>query len=112
MVWILYLVRRWHSFGCPPGSILGLILFLLYMVDLVFSVELEVQSYADDTTLAVVVNGQGRYPEEAAMLNRDLSSISRWCRMWDMKLNAWKTKSTVVERSRTLLPHHPVLWVG
>lgn len=58
-------------------------------------------SYDDDTTLVAVVDGPGRHPEVVA--------ISRWCRMWKMKLNVYKTKSMVIGRSITLLPHHPVL---
>lgn len=66
----------------------------------------------DDTTLVVVVDGPGIRHEVAAKLNRDRSSFTRWCRMWDVKINVCKTKTMVVRRSRSLLPHHPVLRVG
>ena len=50
-------------------------------------------------------------PDIAEFLNRDLARISAWCKSWEMKLNASKTQSIVVSRSRTLVPPHPDLLI-
>ena len=39
-------------------------------------------------------------------MNRDLNRVSVWCNLWGMKLNASKTKTMIVSRSRTV---HPLL---
>ena len=37
-------------------------------------------------------------------MNRDLNRVSVWCNQWGMKLNASKTKTMIVSRSRTVHP--------
>ena len=37
-------------------------------------------------------------------MNRDLNRVSVWCDLWRMKLNASKTKTTLIFRSRTVHP--------
>ena len=39
----------------------------------------------------------------------DLGRVSEWCDLWGMKLNASKTKTMIVSRSRTM---HPPLTIG
>ena len=38
-------------------------------------------------------------------LNRDLTSIYKWCKLWSMNLNPTKTPSMIVSRSRALSLH-------
>ena len=47
----------------------------------------------------------------AESLNRDLVRVSAWCDFWDMKLNASKTKTMIVSRSRTMHPQPPQLTI-
>ena len=37
-------------------------------------------------------------------INRDQNRVSVWCNLWGMKLNASKTKTMIVSRSRTVHP--------
>ena len=37
-------------------------------------------------------------------LNRNLNRVCVWCGLWGMKLNADKTKTMIVSRSRTVHP--------
>ena len=37
-------------------------------------------------------------------MNSDLNRVSEWCNLWGMKLNASKTKTIIVSRSRTVHP--------
>ena len=38
--------------------------------------------------------------------------VSKWCDLWGMKLNASKTKTMMVSRSRTVHPQSPALTIG
>ena len=37
---------------------------------------------------------------------------SEWCDLWGMRLNASKTKTTIVSRSRTMQPLPPPIYSG
>ena len=45
-------------------------------------------------------------------LIRDLGRVSEWCDLWGIKLNASKTKTMIVSRSRTVHPQSPLLTIG
>ena len=47
----------------------------------------------------------------AESLNRDLVRVNAWCDLWGMKLNASKTKTMIVSRSRTMHPQLPPLTI-
>ena len=64
------------------------------------------------TTLMAVVPSPGIRIAVAESLIRDLGKGSEWCDHWGMKLNASKTKTIVVSRSRTMHPKSPPLTIG
>ena len=75
--------------GVPQGSILGPLLFLLYINDLPSAADLKCAIFADDTNLLTT----GSNPQEViAKLNKELSSISEFFKANKLKLNAKKTK--------------------
>ena len=41
-----------------------------------------------------------------------LVRVSEWCDRWTMELNASKTKTMIVSRSRTMHPQSPPLTIG
>ena len=43
----------------------------------------------------------------AESLNRDLVRVNAWCDLWGLKLNASKTKTMTVSRSRIMHPQSP-----
>ena len=69
-------------------------------------------SYADDSTLMAVVTSLGDRVAVAESLIRDLGRVSEWCDLLGMKLNASKTKTMIVSRSRTMHPQSPPLTIG
>ena len=48
----------------------------------------------------------------AESLIRDLGRVSKRCYLWGMKLNASKTKTMIVSRSRTIHLQSPPLTIG
>ena len=70
--------------GVPQGSVLGPLLFLVYINDLENNVKSNVKFFADDTMLYSVVND----PLKAASdLNHDLNIIGKWAHQWKMAFN-------------------------
>ena len=90
--------------GVSQGSVLGQQLFLLYTTELFSIVENKLYGYADDTTLVAVVPSPGEKVAVSESMNSDLSRVSVWCNLWGIKLDASKTKTMIVSRSRTV--HH------
>ena len=56
-----------------------------------------------------VVPTPGARVTVAEPLNSDLVKVNAWCDLWGMKLNASKTKTMIVSRSRTMHPQSPPL---
>ena len=98
--------------GVPQGSVLGPLLFILYTSDMFAVVDNRLYNYADDSTLVATIRSPADRIPVANSLNADLHKIEKWCSAWDMTLNARKTKTIVIGRSRTNFPMHPELSVG
>ena len=70
--------------GVPQGSVLGPLLFLVYINDLEKNIKSNVKFFADDTMLySVVVDPSS----SASDLNHDLDLIGRWAFQWKMVFN-------------------------
>ena len=93
--------------GMPRGSVLGPLLFLLYTSELFSILENKLIGYADDSTLMAVLPSPGLRVAVAESLISDLGRVSEWCDLWGMKLNASKTKTMIVSRSRTMHNQSP-----
>ena len=100
-----------YLYPVPQGSVLGPLLFLLYTSDLFSTLVNELIGYADDSTLISVVPSPGVRVTAAESLNGDLVRVNAWCDLWGMKLNASKTKTMRVSRSRTMHPQPPPLTI-
>ena len=89
----------------PQGSILGPLLFLLFINDIVTDIGSNVRLFADDTSLYIIVDN----PTTAAeLLNLDLENIIKWAKTWLVTFNPLKTETLLISRNLTK-PYHPPL---
>jgi len=75
--------------GVPQGSVLGPVLFLLYINDLDDNIESLVTKFADDTKLCRIVNGYN----DGSLMQSDLDKIVQWSNIWQMSFNVKKCKT-------------------
>ncbi|MES9992730.1 MAG: reverse transcriptase family protein, partial [Candidatus Thiodiazotropha sp.] len=89
--------------GVPQGSILGPLLFLVYINDIVENINSKIRLFADDTSLYIIVDD----PLEAAQtLNSDMEKIHEWASKWLVTFNPSKSESLLFSRKH-IKPHHP-----
>ena len=83
-------VSNWKSVlsGVPQGSVLGPILFLIYINDLDDSITSNVLKFADDTKLFRKVNTDG----DKQHLQNDLDRLVKWSEKWQTLFNFEKCK--------------------
>jgi len=74
--------------GVPQGSVLGPLLFLLFVNDLPDWIVSSLKMFADDTKLW----REMRTESESSILQKDLNSLTDWSKRWLLKFNPSKCK--------------------
>ena len=93
------------NFGIPQGSILGPILFNLYVTSINMNGQSEYLLYADDTTLLRYTKVK-KLPETIESMQNELSSINQWSTDTNLALNAKKTKMAMFSTSQLARVHN------
>ena len=75
--------------GVPQGSVLGPLLFLIYINDLDQGLKCKVSKFADDTKVATSV----KYNDGCMSIQNDLNKLIGWADRWQMDFNSKKCKT-------------------
>ena len=93
----------------PQGSILGPLLFLVYVNDLVDDLQTTPYLFADDTSLLATINP--RDPVSTfSDINNDLCTLSNWANQWRVTFNASKTVYMIIS-NKSRAPRYPDLFL-
>lgn len=89
--------------GVPQGSVLGPLLFLLYINDLVTVVDptVQIRLFADDCVLFREVTCTNDQNE----LEKNIENVREWCVEWGMELNLEKSVYLCVTRKKNPSEH-------
>ena len=74
--------------GIPQGTVLGPILFVIFVNDLTGDLTSMTKLFADDTKVYREVNNC----EDASSLQEDVETLTTWSRVWQLPFNATKCK--------------------
>ena len=74
--------------GVPQGSVLGPILFTIYVNDMDEGLTCKISKFADDTK----ITGRVTSADEKALLQSDLDRLVNWSKKWQMTYNIDKCK--------------------
>ena len=96
-------VSSWESVisGVPQGSVLGPLIFVIYINDLTDSVNNKLKLYADDSKILSTVNSW----TDALGVQKDIDSISEWMKDWRMQLNTNKCKVIHFGKNNSNFPY-------
>lgn len=82
--------------GIPQGSVLGHILFVIYINDMPDHVDSEAYLFADDTKVYKEIKTQ----TDTTSLQKDLDNLQEWSDKWLLKFHPNKCKVMTVSNKR------------
>ena len=95
------------TWGVPQGTVLGPLLFLLYVNDLPNNLKSSLRLFADDALLYGVVSNE----EGGAQLQDDLRQLEMWQSKWQLVFNPSKCK-TICISTKKVPPQRKYIFCG
>ena len=92
--------------GVPRGTVLGPLLFLLYINDITGNIQSNIWLFADDCTVYRTIRSQ----DDSCKLQNDISSLLKWAETWQMRFNSKKCHILSISRQRN--KSSPVYYLG
>ena len=96
--------------GVPHGTVLGPLMFLLYINDISNNIHSPLCLFADDCLLYRVINTE----QDALQLQQDLNTLFGWVETWQLKFNTSKCSTLRFTRRHSLstinfmIPSYPL----
>ena len=81
--------------GLPQGSVLGPVLFVIFINDLPESVASEAYLFADDTKIFHIIKNE----EDRGELQKDLNKLNKWSNDWLLKFHPQKCKYMTIGKN-------------
>ena len=82
--------------GVPQGTVLGLLLFSLYINDITTNIDSEIRLFADDCVCCREIIGT----EDTVKLQEDIDRLGSWARKWGMRFQPVKCNIMQITRKR------------
>ena len=93
--------------GVPQGTILGPVLFILYVNDISSGISSTVKLYADDTKVYREISDIAR---DTSILQSDLFHLRNWSEVWQLNFNSKKCEIMRVTHNRDKsVPHYSLV---
>nr|VZI50499.1 unnamed protein product [Spirometra erinaceieuropaei] len=92
--------------GVPQGSVLGPILFLIYIDDCIHGLDCKIAMFADDIKLWTVIRNE----DDEANLQANLDRLEKWSGHWLLPFNV--TKCNILRIGRTSSAHRQTYYLN
>eukprot|EP00112_Aurelia_sp_Birch-Aquarium-sp1_P026644 Seg96.8 transcript_id=Seg96.8/GoldUCD/mRNA.D3Y31 product="putative RNA-directed DNA polymerase from transposon BS" protein_id=Seg96.8/GoldUCD/D3Y31 len=91
---------QWEDFkfGIPQGSVLGPLLFLIFINDLPEAVQSTIYLFADDSKIWRTIKDK----EDSEILQQDLDKMQKWSEKWLMQYHPDKLKGLCLNNKETV----------
>ena len=86
--------------GVPQDTVLGLLMFLIYINDITEDISSQLRLFADDCLLYRTIKSE----QDSILLQWDLDTLSLWAKVWQMRFNL--SKGTIIRCTRL---HNPII---